>query len=443
MSAPDHACCPHGGSVSAPTFVDMFAGCGGLSLGLMQAGWKGLFAIEHNSNAFETLSANLLQPKSDVGYDWPEWLPRQPIGIQEFLCKFRAQAEAMRGQVDMVVGGPPCQGYSSAGRRNKDDPRNQLFEAYLEAIEFLQPGIVLVENVRGITLDFNDAQNSGDIVNYSQRLIQRLSTNYHVFSRMLDVSTFGVPQRRIRFFVVAIHKQLSDNPICPFNEIERDRQSFLRLKGLRFPVSASGAISDLEIARNRKTASSESKGFEEIKYSHPMTSFQRLMNVGHKGRLSDTRLARHRPEIAKRFAEIIAICRTNGRLNVSLSRELRASFGLRKCAIRVLDPEAPAPTITSMPDDLIHYSEPRALTVRENARLQGFPDWFVFCGKYTTGGNRRRTEVPRFTQVANAVPPLIAEAMGRTLLRLLTEVRLAPGPTNPQELQTSLDAQAA
>jgi DNA (cytosine-5)-methyltransferase 1 len=98
-------------------------------------------------------------------------------------------------------------------------------------------------------------------------------------------------------------------------------------------------------------------------------------------------------------------------------------------ATRVLDPDKPAPTITSMPDDLLHYAEPRTLTVRENARLQTFPDWFAFQGKYTTGGDRRAREVPRFTQVANAVPPLLAELWGEVLLDIFmatsTRARLA------------------
>ena len=91
---------------------------------------------------------------------------------------------------------------------------------------------------------------------------------------------------------------------------------------------------------------------------------------------------------------------------------MREQLGIRKLTTRVLDPDLPAPTVTSMPDDLLHYREPRTLTVRENARLQTFPDWFRFCGKYTTGGHLRRLEVPRFTQVANAVPPLLAEILG-------------------------------
>ena len=143
------------------------------------------------------------------------------------------------------------------------------------------------------------------------------------------------------------------------------------------------------------------------------------MRKGHKGPPSCTRLARHKQHIRERFASIIAACKAEKRLNTSLSAEMRSEYKLSKSGLRVMDPKAPAPTITSLPDDLLHYSEPRTLTVRENARLQSFPDWFEFKGKYTTGGDRRRNEVPRFTQVANAVPPLLAEQLGLAFLRIL------------------------
>jgi DNA (cytosine-5)-methyltransferase 1 len=120
-------------------------------------------------------------------------------------------------------------------------------------------------------------------------------------------------------------------------------------------------------------------------------------------------------------------------LNTTISSDLRARFGLKKKALRVLDPDRPSPTITSMPDDLIHYSEPRTLTVRENARLQSFPDWFSFKGKYTTGGDLRAREVPRFTQVANAVPPLVARAIGEMMIDLLGKPRATTGMSEPLE----------
>ncbi len=138
------------------TFVDVFAGCGGLSLGLMQAGWKGLFAVEHDINAFQTLDANLLSENGRYQFNWPKWLPKSAIGVAEILEVHKTDLKAMSGKVDMLVGGPPCQGFSSAGKRNPADPRNRLVEHYLEFVRILRPKVVLIENVRGIAADFKD-----------------------------------------------------------------------------------------------------------------------------------------------------------------------------------------------------------------------------------------------------------------------------------------------
>ena len=416
------------------SFIDIFAGCGGLSLGLMRAGWKGLFAIEHDKYAFQTLHDNLIVPGVGPSFEWPEWLPRTPHAAAQVLEEHREELSALAGKVDMLVGGPPCQGFSSAGKRDPNDPRNKLVETYLEFVGVLRPRLVLIENVRGITRDFED---DGTKLNYAQWIIDALSKDYAVSTRMLDASTFGVPQKRLRFFVVGVRLDVASRVSgCAFETIERSRPTFLRTKGLHsVPVPAKAAISDLELARNEKCPSTDSPGFEQIAHSGKLlTSYQRLMNAGLQGAMPDTRLARHSPDISRRFEKIIALSDGDGRLNKSLSPELKASMGLRKTAIRVLDPDSPAPTITSMPDDLIHYSEPRALTVRESARLQGFPDWFAFKGKYTTGGDRRRKEVPRFTQVANAVPPLVAEALGLALAQFVTQPWL---PSQPASLPSS------
>ena len=93
--------------------------------------------------------------------------------------------------------------------------------------------------------------------------------------------------------------------------------------------------------------------------------------------------------------------------------------GLKRRGVTVLNPNAQAPTITSIPDELVHYCEPRILTVREHARIQSFPDWYEFKGKYTSGGIKRKKEVPRYTQVGNAVPPLFAEQIGIALLEVI------------------------
>jgi DNA (cytosine-5)-methyltransferase 1 len=395
------------------TFVDAFAGCGGLSLGLMQAGWTGRFAIERDKFAFATLKANLLAKDSPLKYVWPRWLPKEPIGIVELLTKYREQLEAFAGTVDVLVGGPPCQGFSAAGRRKHDDPRNQLFASYLNLVDIIKPKAVLIENVRGFTLDFS----AGDeIKNFSQALKARLSDDYTVHEQLLDLSIFGVPQARTRYFVLAFRSEL--NVPDPFAHLHCRLPSFLRALRLAVPVTSGAAISDLEVGRGGTRPSTETKGFDETCYAGPLTHYQKLMNAGCEVP-ADLRLARHADEISGRFKEIIELSHAQGRLNTSIGNEMRARFGLKKMALRVLDPDRPSPTITSMPDDLLHYSEPRTLTVRENARLQTFPDWYSFHGKYTTGGHLRKQEVPRFTQVANAVPPLVARAIGEALTDLL------------------------
>ncbi|MEQ9056835.1 MAG: DNA cytosine methyltransferase [Roseovarius confluentis] len=408
-----------GPSRPAPTFIDAFAGCGGLSLGLKRAGWRGLFAIEKAAFAFETLNTNFPPNAERLGYDWPETIERQAWDIRQ-LIDMRVEAlHGLAGRVDLIAGGPPCQGFSHAGRRRADDPRNRLFEAYLELVAIVRPRLVLIENVRGFTSDFQ--RKDGEIENFAETLQARLGTTYSTTNRMLKASDLGVPQARPRFFLIGIRKDLGDSERLGgfFDRLVRDSGAFLQAHGLDKVATARDAISDLEVGFAGKLACVECKGFEAIGYKGPRTRFQEAMRDGHAGAPSDTRLARHRPDIAVRFASIIAACREEGRLNVTISAETRKAHGLKKMAIRVLDPLAPAPTITSLPDDLLHYSEPRTLSVRENARLQTFPDWFQFKGKYTTGGTLRAREVPRFTQVANAVPPLLAEQLGLGLLRLI------------------------
>lgn len=395
-------------------FVDAFAGCGGLSLGLFQAGLIGRFAIEHDRFAFETLKSNLVAKDSPHRFSWPKWLPKKPIAIGKLLSDHKPRLKALRGSVDLLVGGPPCQGFSSAGRRKHNDPRNKLFASYLEVVEALKPKAVLIENVRGFTSDFNTGSRT---LNYADKLRKLLAINYDVHEELLDLSLFGVPQNRTRYFLLALQKGLYVGN--PFDLLHKQLPFYVRSLGLRAPVSSRKAISDLELARGGRRSSVESPGFDEINYKLPTTKFQKLMR-GTGNKPTDLRLARHSKEITKRFSEIIKLSHAEGRLNTTISDDVRDKYGIRKRALRVLDPTRPSPTITSMPDDLLHYSEPRTLTVRENARLQGFPDWFQFKGKYTTGGHLRRKEVPRFTQVANAVPPLVARAFGDLLNDILT-----------------------
>ena len=407
-------------AISPPLFVDAFAGCGGLSLGLKRAGWKGLFAIEKDPFAFDTLSTNFPSSDGPLSYDWPSNIERRAWDIHELLAARREALTSLAGKVDLLAGGPPCQGFSHAGRRRSDDPRNKLFEAYLRLVEILRPRLVLIENVRGFTSDFKVVERGG-IGNFAAALQQELRADYDIASAVIQARDFGVPQVRPRFFLVgALKNAASGCHIATFFEdLKRQVDGFLSERRLPRWPTARDAISDLEVDHNGTVPSIDSKGFEAIAYKGPRTPYQVAMREKYEGAPPDTRLARHRPAIRDRFAAIIKAAREEGRLNVTISAETRKVYGLKKMAIRVLDPLSSAPTVTSLPDDLLHYSEPRTLTARETARLQSFPDWFAFKGNYTTGGHRRRNETPRFTQVANAVPPLLAEQLGLTLFRIV------------------------
>ena len=402
-------------------FADAFAGCGGLSLGLMQAGLTGSFAIEHDESAFETLKNNFLKREAHFRFQWPRWLPKKPICIDELLAQYHPQLEKLAAKIDILVGGPPCQGFSCAGKRIHNDPRNRLFSSYLELVSLLKPKAVLIENVRGFTMDF---ERKNGVDNYASKIRKSLSENYDVYEALLDFSDFGVPQSRIRYFLIALQSGTCVDD--PFKMLRERLPSFLRSLGLQAPISSWTAISDLEVERGGTQESGESNGFQEICYTKPITHYQRIMQNGGKAP-KDLRLARHGDEIMRRFEKIIEASHAEGRLNTSISQNLREQFGLKKRALRVLDPDRPSPTVTSMPDDLLHYREPRTLTVRENARLQSFPDWFSFKGQYTTGGYRRRQQVPRFTQVANAVAPLVSRALGELLIAILSRTGTTTG----------------
>lgn len=402
-----------------PLFIDAFAGCGGLSLGLLKAGWTGLFAIEKDAFAFDTLRHNLIEAGSRHQFAWPAWLEKKPWTIESLMDVHGDDLASLRGKVDLLAGGPPCQGFSSAGRRRPGDPRNQLMERYLEFVHTVQPKMVLIENVRGITYDFVGTSDTEQTRNFASDLVGRLGVDYHVYADTIRCSEYGVPQQRPRFFLVGLLKAEGKRPSqtkSPFAKLQASRKQFLSKRGLRSRATCKQAISDLEQGRAGTKPCPDSKGYMSLKTTLPRTGLQRLLRDGYDGEIGDTRLAQHREHIVERFGKIIQECSEAGRLGVQLNREMRERHGINKLATRVLDPGKAAPTITSMPDDLLHYSEPRTLTVRENARLQTFPDWFEFRGKYTTGGDRRAREVPRFTQVANAVPPLVAEMWGEILL---------------------------
>lgn len=411
----------------SPLFIDLFSGCGGLSLGLMQAGWRGLFAVEKNASAFSTLAKNLLSFESPFGaFDWPAWLPQQPCDIQDLLRDYSRQLIQLRGQVELVVGGPPCQGFSFAGMRLESDRRNGLYKSYIEFVEKVQPRFVLIENVRGITVEHRKRNGEarfdgrGQTRNsYADRIVEALQALGFVASapRLISASDYGVPQRRPRVFFFA-HRPEDSAAATFFSRLEASRVAFLGSKRLPTtrPVFVEEALSDLLRSHGTSECQDEwsPKGFLNGAYGSPESRFQELMRVGvgRKANPQSHRFSNHRSHIVARFRQIHAQCKKG----VQLTQADRDLFDLSKHVLVPLRGDQVAHTLTTLPDDYIHYSEPRILTVREYARLQTFPDRFQFNGPFTTGGERRRRECPRYTQIGNAVPPLLGEALGRALL---------------------------
>lgn len=404
--------------LTKPKFIDLFAGCGGLSLGLLTAGWEGVFAVEKNDDAFATLKANLIGRRK-FKFTWPDWLPQEPTATSALISEFSDQLTKLRGQIDLIAGGPPCQGYSFAGKRDAKDPRNKLKDEYIQLVEMVRPKYLLFENVRGFSSSFDGV--GGDVhADLIQGQLEGFSWGgYHVFSEVVNASMFGVPQPRPRYILLAARRDLNLDLAAknPFSKLAEFASEFRKSRGLNgHEITVKEAISDIEIVECGVAESKETRGFKEIDYSPPMspTPFQKLMRKGMRnGSIPNSlRLARHRPSTLLRFNDILKSCPKG----TTLSKDFRDRYNMKKQCFTPLHPNQMSKTITTLPDDLLHYSEPRILTVRENARIQTFPDWFEFHGQYTTGGSRRKDECPRYTQVGNAVPPLMAEALGRLVI---------------------------
>ena len=389
-------------------YIDLFAGAGGLSLGLHKAGLTGVFAVERNKDAFETLKYNLIDKKSH--FEWPEWLDQKNWDILELLEKHSLELSNLKGNVDLVVGGPPCQGFSMAGKRQNDDVRNQLMHSYIEIVRLVQPKFLFFENVQGFTVDF---KGEDTLKNYSNILLDELKNmGYKVECQIIMMSEFGVPQNRKRFILFASKDKLRKSF---FDILTYNRDNFLKDRRLKLPITVSQATDDLKYEHG-VVDSQDTKNFKNGTYGKVNSSYQRLMkkNIDKKSIPDSHRFAKHREETVELFERLM---QASDKV-LRITPQMDMVKGLKKRGVTPLKEKSVCNTITSIPDDYIHYAEPRIMTVREHARIQSFPDEYEFKGPYTTGGERRKIDVPRYTQVANAVPPLFAEQVGNVILSL-------------------------
>ena len=353
--------------------IDLFSGCGGLSLGLSNAGFDIILANELNEDAASTYVHNLIKK---AGHDTKI--------IVDDVCHLSTERilEIAGGRrISLVAAGPPCQGFSLAGRRDMNDPRNSLFKQLVRIVKEIKPPLFLMENVKGIlTMD------GGRVIEAIIDSFEKVG--YNVQIKVLRSSEYGVPQIRERVFIIGTTYECKD--VYPKPRIKH-------------PISVKDAISDLSFLR----AGQSSKD-----YLHsPESRYQELMRR-HSSYLTNHDAARHSQKVINRFSKL-----KPGETAHTLPPKLRT----RKMVLFRLHPDQPARTIVTLPDDYVHYLQDRILTVREMARLQSFPDSFEFLGPKSTGGKRRKFEVPQYTQVGNAVPPLLAQAVGEQLITCLEE----------------------
>ncbi len=393
------------------------------------------------------------------------------------------------GEVDLLAGGPPCQSFSLAGKRQKDHPRNRLFESFVSIAELVRPKVVLFENVLGITRHFVDE--AGDEWHPWHEVCRAFKkAGYLPIPSLVNASDFGVPQSRPRFIIVAIAEEIAlqfeklsltrgglaeallrartryDKPSDDRSLIFRVENDFE--KGLwpsplfPFPttreegdkVTVRSAIQDLLAIEKGElfvqgTYSTALSGQLKCPRGIPSTRIPTNHGLRKHGPKTRARFrllrtlaeadfwAKSMREVSRRSEEAINLLVGKALLVptpdgdyverkratvyevVKLIEDLASAKNVQKR----LNPDKPAGAQLSIPDDSIHWEVDRVLTIREMARIQSFPDWFEFRSKETTGGSARAYEVPQYTQVGNAVPPLLALTFGKSILSILRKLR--------------------
>lgn len=456
-------------------YVDLFSGCGGLSLGIERAGGDLLLAVEKSDMAARTLYHNFFQPVLHPD-DWKTYL-KHPLELQakhgvavSELGRVLENDGLMDGlaaeELDLVVGGPPCQGFSLAGRRNPDDVRNKLPWEYLAFVERTSPKAVVIENVVGMSHRFSTAEDSA--FSQLQQALRETGAGYEVQGVAVNAVHYGAPQSRPRLMIIGLRRDiaaakgiLSTGDLWRSTFLDEMSSSFVpplapqpTVRRQEAPTVAD-AIADLQSVlpevHSARTEAFRSQIRTKETWGLPAAPH------GHSGPGNQSP-RRHGPKTQDRF-RLYQWMRDNSippRMLTDLARGLTTDdealhrmkntefpavaldgvkiaedkheillemkrLATRKHSQKALNWNDQAPTVVTLPDDYVHPSVPRIFTVRELARFQGFPDDFEFQGKETTGSLRRRVEVPQYSQVGNAVSPFLAHAVGRMIAKALSK----------------------
>lgn len=361
--------------------VDLFCGAGGFSLGFENAGFEILAASDYHETACKTYYENLGHPCLEID------VARLAEDVQPLLDT----GGFAPGDIDVVVGGPPCKGFSTAGIFNTDDPRTSLLNKYIDVLAKIRPRAIVIENVTGVK-----KIDGGDYVSAVLETTRDLGYNTRLLE--LNAAEYGVPQLRERVFFIGYREKLpvSRPPQTHAGDTGQQRLGSIDIE--QEYVTTREAIDDLAFLPPGETAT-------EYNCS-PSSHYQEQMRDGHNGPLYNHTAPNHGEVVRERYNAL-----GPGETIDSLPPRLQTS----KHTMMKFHPDRPANTVTTLPEDFVHYEQPRIPTVRELARLQSFPDWYEFLGPRTTGGHRRRDALPQYSQVGNAVPPILAEAVANQI----------------------------
>lgn len=370
------------------TMIDLFAGCGGLSLGLEQAGFKAIFANELNPMCADTykLNINIDSEKVFVG------------DINNLLSEVKEQKIKFKN-VDLISGGPPCQGFSMANRqRIIDDPRNILYKSYLEFLDIVRPKFFIMENVKGMTNKIDEILSDFNSI---------LDSEYNISYRLLNAKNFGVPQHRERLFIIGNRIGMQSEAIFTAIESKKYQSYVLKdaLEGL--------PILGVNPFKNRSAIENDTVGYIERDFEYIHSDFYNFINNGrlinkvynHKNRYNNARdimIYERLPQGANSLHESIA--------DIMPYKSRNHIFRDKYFKLKLDDV---CKTITShMKFDChmyIHPTQPRGLSAREAARVQTFPDDFVFTGPQNGW----------YLQIGNAVPVKLAKVIGEEIVKWL------------------------
>lgn len=365
--------------------IDLFAGCGGLSLGFEMAGFSIPLAIEKDEWAAETYKKNHKNTKVIVDdittiKNFKNLLPKDIV-------------------IDGIIGGPPCQGFSLSGNRDKKDPRNSLFMDFIRFVNYYKPKFFVMENVTGIL----SMKTQNNILVKDLILSEFKRAGYNVKICKLNAAEYGVPQSRIRVAFIGIRNDLffDENKICP--------KPFLFDKE---QITIEQAIMDLPQIKS-------GEGHEKMLYDkEPQNEYQKWARKN-SDYVENHIAMKHTKRLIERF-ENIKFGESVANVEKEYQQRKRGDASIISGKTFSQNnmrpyPDKPSPTIpASFQSNFIHPYINRNYTAREGARLQSFPDNYIFYGKRTTMSWEKN--LSQYQQIGNAVPPLLSYAIAKNLL---------------------------